>query len=373
MAVKPALEPPASSIALLGLRCILLTLFEGHEQREVSPTIASEGRLLRPHLGRDSCYDVPYRKGVPMRLRPIVPILTLTICASAVVAAKPSSPPPSNNFDPEIAYSYASGNYMDLRLANRQGSAAVLVHRAAFGALSTFDLAPESGDGPNRISFAERDKGLFVKTWTKNPVSVSASAQQIHPGPIEGSDFSPDASKLAFSVIGTTPAIMIHDFAAPSDQPALRILTNQYYAFWVRWDPSGEAIYFSGGQPNGSGPIKLYRIDASSTDGIATPLFDLPNGLSIDVTRPPASDASRLVYDFYGSIFLAKLDGTERVKLTDGALAHFNCNNSAIIHRGVGRKRPTLITARANPQSPTTWSTDSNIHHTDWLQRSPCV
>lgn len=308
-----------------------------------------------------------------MNFRLVGSAAAAAICATGLVAAKPSKPPPSTTFEPEIAYSYASGSYMDLRLANRQGTAAVLVHRGAYGALSTFDLAPEAAGAPNRISFAERDKGLFVKTWTKNPVTISATAQSIHPGPVESSDFSPDANELVFSVIGASPAIVIHDFAATGDQPTQRVLSTRYYAFWVRWNPAGGAIFFSGGPSDGNGPIKLYSLDITSTDGIATELFDMPNPIGVDVTRPPSSDASRVVYDYFGALYLSKLDGSDRSKLTDGSLAHFNCSNSAVIHRGAGRRRPTLITSLASPQAPATWSSDSNIHHTDWLHRSPCL
>ena len=127
-------------------------------------------------------------------MRPLIPALALLLGSSALAAPKP---PTSADFQPEIAYTYSSGSSTDLRLANRAGDKAVLVHRSSAG-IGLFDLSVE---GPNRIAYRAGD-GLFVRTWSAKPVTISEPPQTIYTGSTEGVDFSPDGSELAFATLG---------------------------------------------------------------------------------------------------------------------------------------------------------------------------
>lgn len=305
----------------------------------------------------------------------LVEAAALIFFAFALVSAKPPAQPA--NFDPEIGYTYASGNYMDLRLANRAGSAAILVHRSAFGAISGFDLAPEQSEAGavQRIAFIDREN-LFVKTWTKNPVAVSGTPELLYDGigTVETVDFSPDGSQLVFNTLGNDVfKIIVHDFAPDAGQESQRIVPTNLLVSKVRWDDTGNSIFVIG-RPTESptDAPALYRVDLS---GNATKLRDLPSSntlLDFDVSKAPPSDGSRIAMGASGEVSLLAFSGALQRIAAKGSLAHFNCNNTAIIHRGADRKRSTTITSLLPNVSPQTWSSDSNIHHTDWLQRLPC-
>lgn len=298
--------------------------------------------------------------------------VSLALLALGSPAIAGPKPPTTANFQPEIIYSYASGNYTDLRLANRAGDQAILVHRSTTG-LGLFDASIE---GPNRIAYRE-GLGLFVRTWSSNPVTVSAP-QPIYSGPgsPEGVDFSPDGGELAFATLGTNSQIFIYNFA----QGELTSVLNSYSVILVRWDPVDRVLYFSGSPKLSGSPYSLRKLDLRLADLPETPedervtaLFPASGGLvDFDVSRAPVTNAeTRLLVHVQSEIGLWRTDGSFDRKVADGSNAHFNCRNDAIIHRAFATRRPpTRITHLSGGFE--TWSTDSNISRTDWIPRVPC-
>ncbi|MDP3676202.1 MAG: hypothetical protein Q8R44_14090 [Novosphingobium sp.] len=94
--------------------------------------------------------------------------------------------------------------------------------------------------------------------------------------------------------------------------------------------------------------------------------------MDFDLSRPPVPlTGARIVAHIQGVIGLWRTDGLPDGDIASGSLAHFNCGNDAIIHRAAAvRRPPTRITFLGGGFQ--TWSTDSNIHHTDWMLRGPC-
>lgn len=305
-------------------------------------------------------------------MRPFLPALILLALGSSALAGP--KPPASAVFEPEIGYTYASGNYMDLRLANFLGDKAILVHRTAFGALGAFDLSDETA---KLIVYQDGGK-LFVRSWqnTGGPVTVSG-ATLIYSGPdlAEIPDFSPDASKIAFSVLSPNrPGIKIYDF---NQTEPLSTALEGWRVFTVRWHPSQQALLFVGYQDGTTDPAQIHRLDLA-TGLVSTVVSGLLSPIQFDVGRPVSSQffsPAAMAVNSQGSsrVDLHDLGGAYVRPIAEGQLAHFNCKNDAIIHRAFATRRPpTRITFLAGT-SYFTWSTDSNIHHTDWIRRVPCV
>ncbi|MDP3676201.1 MAG: hypothetical protein Q8R44_14085 [Novosphingobium sp.] len=154
-------------------------------------------------------------------MRPFLPALALLALGSSALAGP--KPPASPVFEPEIGYTYASGNYMDLRLANRVGDKAILVHRTGFGALGSFDLSDEA---TRRIAYTDGGK-LYVRIWETGTAVAVSGPDPVYEGPklVEAMDFSPKGDRLAFTVLSAAgDEILVSDFAAPPNRclPATR-------------------------------------------------------------------------------------------------------------------------------------------------------
>lgn len=313
-------------------------------------------------------------------MRPLLPALALLMLGSSAFAGP--KPPATNVFEPEIGYTYASGNYMDLRLANRAGDKAVLVHRTAFGALGSFDLSDEAS---KRIAYQDGGK-LYVRSWQTTNGAVSIGAPSLifaGPGRAESMDVSPDGSKLAFSVNATPDfpdygGIGIYYLNSPS--PADPVILTGWQVFTVRWHPTEDQIVlFVGRRLGTTEPLNIHRFYPAN--GGVELFLALPSSpIEFDVTRPSAT-----IFGFghgvafnYGSVprIYFNTTGYGQV-LAEGTLAHFNCRNDAIIHRAFATRRPptriSYLRAGDGATQFDTWSTDSNIHHTDWMPRVPCA
>ena len=317
-------------------------------------------------------------------MRPFLPAVALLALGSSALAGP--KPPASATFEPEIGYTYASGNYMDLRLANRAGDKAILVHRTGFGALRSFDLSPSGSlihpAEWRQIAYAD-GSGLYHRPWNFDPEGriVIGSHQLLYGGPgvVEGVDLHPDRNipKLAFSVIGdgNFAGIYVSDIFGSTIQTPIQILTG-WNVFSVRWHPGNLDIFFSGYRKGTSDPVGIHRL-FWGTFTVSPVIENLQVPVEFDVVRPPTSGAFRpdgfaLNAGASGGIRSYSFAGVPGPLLAEGRLAHFNCASDAIIHRAAAtRKPPTRITYLSGGFE--TWSTDSNIHHTDWIPRSPCV
>ena len=303
-------------------------------------------------------------------MRSLLPALALLALSSSAFAGP--KPPATNVFEPEIGYTYASGNYMDLRLANRAGDKAILVHRTGFGKLRSFDLSDEAS---KRIVYND-DTTLFVRSWSTSNGTVSIGAPSAifaGPGLPEISDLSLDGSKVAFSVLSPTdPGIRIYDFNNPEVGAPLAL--SGWHVFTVRWHPDTESIFFSGYPSNTSEPKRLYRWYLPSgqierISGLENFGFGFDIGVSNLFSVPViiALDVSSRV-DIYNAA------GGLHGNFPDRSLAHFRCSGNALIARNnATRKRSVMIFYLFGGGQDEIWSTDSNIHHTDWMRRIPCV
>ena len=312
----------------------------------------------------------------------LVSAATLALIGSMVgstAAVGGPKQPTAASFDPEFAYSYASSNYVDLRLANRAGTAAILVNRSTSG--GTFDVSPPVADQPNRIVYGA-DKNLWYRTWTKvagQPISIGSPILIMSGGFSESPDVSPDGRRVVFltNVYEPLGGIALYDFNAPSGTDNPRSVLNGYAVYSVRWSPSGDALYFLG-TLGGAGSAKIWRLDMTTPAATPTEYFSTPGQpFNMDVSRPqgdPSKDL--LVFDEYGGgMNFVNLAGAYVAREENwGTSAHFNCSNTQIVHRlyGSGRgDRLVKITTLADGASET-WSKDGNIRNLDWVTRSPC-
>jgi hypothetical protein len=314
---------------------------------------------------------------VRMSRKSLVALGLLGIASAAVAASKP---PTAASFEPEFAYSYASASYVDLRLANRAGTAAVLVNRSTSG--GTFDVSPPVADQPNRIVYGA-DRNLWYRIWTKEagqPISIGAPILIMSGGFSESPDVSPDGRRVVFltNVYEPLGGIALYDFTAPSGAENPRSVLNGYAVYSVRWSPSGDALYFLG-TLGGTGSSKIWRLDMTTPGSSPAEYFSTPGQpFNLDVSRPQ-TDSSKdlLVFDEYGGgMNFVHLAGAYVTREENwGTSAHFNCSNTQIVHRlyGSGRgDRLVKITTLANGVSEI-WSKDGNIRNLDWVTRSPCL
>jgi hypothetical protein len=307
--------------------------------------------------------------------RTIIALCVCTAVFTASIALAGKKPPTTAPFVPDIGYTYSSGNYTDVRLANRAGTQAILVHRTNFAAIGGFDL---SRDDSRRIAYVDHSQ-IYVRTWSDAGGSVSispATAVYLGPGLAHGVDFSPDGSQLAFGVGGQTD-VGLYIASLPGGTPQ-RVLDG-YEAFDPRWDPSGNFIYFWGAPVSGTGPT-IYKYDVAA-DTVA-PLIPLAPGqlINFDVTRPSGDPSSaRLIVDHRDSndqpmvLRLWTTDGQLVGSVTEGTKAHFNCSNSAVIHHDWAIRRVPVAITNVDGTGQTIWSSDSNIHRTDWMPRAICA
>jgi hypothetical protein len=321
-----------------------------------------------------------------MKIR--VALLAITLASTMAVAG--SKPTGGSAFVPEIGYIYDTGNSGDLRLANREGTAAILVHRAPVSAgIKHFDLAPR---GVNRVAFTEQDANyarvLKLTSWyTDSSGSVKVDApQQLYFGfgqdRVSSVEFSPDGQKLAFWIFGNGfSRILIHDFHTGSTST----LVEEHGGFGLSWHPSGSFIYYYAN--NGFGVSSVFRVPVEEgPQARGTPVVSYGEIHDIDTSRPGGTgDANGFLVSYRNPItrlintaFYVD-DGTAaslvrvNTDLSGAALpsllGHYNCDNTKFIYRiSSAMKRDVGYFDIATKQT-TGFSTDSKINATDWM---PC-
>ncbi|HEU5285483.1 MAG TPA: hypothetical protein VFU20_03100 [Sphingomicrobium sp.] len=283
-------------------------------------------------------------------------LLTLATSAPAQ-KGKPTTP-----LTPEIAYTYASGNYMDLRLANEDGTGAVTLHRGAYGAITQFDLGPRS---QMQVAFLEnRDLKLltYEPTGTGNVRTSGVVTLYAGPGNVDSLSFSLDGSKIAIFVQEQDNNRIL---ALDTANGAVTELGKVNWAFYLAW------------YHDGSGVVYKDLDQATSQYVVRELLLDGANQLLLSEANIEHVDTARTSKDLLVSYSRPGLDeirvgrwsngnySNERV--VAGLLAHFNCNDTRFIYRGYARmKRPTYKYSYAT-NSNSTFSTDNDIHHTDWM------
>ena len=301
--------------------------------------------------------------------------LVSSLIAVSTIAIAAPKPPTNSAFEPEIGYTYASGSTMDLRLANRAGDKAILVHRTGYGKLRSFDL---SDSVSKLISYTDGEK-LYLRQWDTINGAVSVlPARLIYDGPVDRMDLKQDGSGLAFSTIGESAPASILTFnpGDPTAQP-IPILTG-WQVLGLRWDPSDQGYLYFWGGPFETNTRSLHRIpEAGGTPQRIT--MEL-SGAEFDVRRTGQSFNEALMAVSAGSeaVFYASLDPTvfnrPAFTLKNTSHVHFNCNNDHVIARDLRSRRQAVAITKISPMSgPVIWSSDANIHHTDWIARVPCI
>lgn len=306
-------------------------------------------------------------------------LTSLAICAAPFLVAagkpKPAPTPTPAPFVPEIAYSYTSGKTSDLRLANRDGSAAVLVHRTS-GRLGRFDLSSEAA---HKIAYTENGD-VWIRTWTVSPFSVS-NPQMLFDGPPVDSkgdgivqvDFSPDDSKVVF---GSQHQIFLYDFAS---RDVVTLGPRHWNLGQVRWSSDGQSILFiSQEEGEAARAGGLWRIDPETQEMTRIRSMDENfDDYDFDVGRTTAGTLLLGAWVQFKSLFLYTADAQATgVKIPNAQDGHYNCSDTYVIHRvpviasNGGLSFTTGITQIGGPT--TAWSSDTKIGRTDWLRRSQC-
>lgn len=290
-------------------------------------------------------------------------IAALLISAATSAIAQKKEKPPSGSTNPEIGYTYASGNYMDLRLANEDATGAVTMHRGAYGAITQFDLGPRT---QRQIAFIEgRDLKLLTYEPTGSGSVRTVSAETIYTGPgdVSSLSFSPDGSTIAFYVVsdGTEGIIRYYDVATGAISEGATI----GFAGYMAWYYDGSGLVYT----NCNAQCDSYSVHEVLLDGATRVLLTEANIEHVDTAR-----TSKDLLVSYSRPGLNEIrvglwrDGSYvKERVVAGLLAHFSCDDSRFIYRGYARmKRPTYKYNFASNTS-STFSTDSNIHHTDWM------
>lgn len=301
---------------------------------------------------------------------------TITFVSMPTVRAAP--PQPAAPFLPAIAYTYASGNSTDLRLANESGTAGVLVFRQAI--TMQFDLSPQAA---HRIAYvASNGVGgsnatVQYKVWDASSGSfILGAAHTVFTASrfVRGLDFSPDGNRLAFgSDESSDTKLEVYDFANPDSAPVA--ILSGYRIYNIRWRSDGAVIYFTGYPAGTSDPMKVYEIAA---DGSSAPiaLFDVATGTNpmFDVSHASAPGLEKLLIDYRASntapVYLRAYNRDNSfAQLGAGMGGHYNCAADHIIYTESGPKKPRTLIGNADLSAPTIWSSDANIGKTDWM---PC-
>lgn len=312
-------------------------------------------------------------------------LIALILAGSAAFAGK--RPPSTATFVPEIAYNYNSGDYGELRLSNREGTAAVLVHRSStYAGIPRFDLAPVD---VKRIAFTEKfdtKRVLRFTTWNSTDGKVTVGTPQTlyeGVGNVWEVEFSPDGQRIAFWVSGDgVNRINIYHFA----DNRIETILDGHGGAGLAWHPSGNFLYYH--VADYGGHVYRVRTDAGLQPK-GDPIVSYGEVSDIDTSRSAATgDSGGFIVSFRNqaqstepmktvfhaddgqTVSAGKIYLDESGAPLAGYLGHYNCSNTAFIHRiYTSRKQHTgyydLASRKVNG-----FSTDNNINFTDWM---PCA
>lgn len=298
--------------------------------------------------------------------------------ALGVGAAKPA--PSTAPFVPATAYIYLGNSASDVRLANENGTAAVLLHRSA-DSFPSFDVAPLSRRSAVIIEKPGSTYRLILRTWTQEPnggaITVAPPRTLVEGDGLFYPDFSPDGSKVAFAQwtgAGSAYNLMTLDLASGvasavgvADQP-----------FHLRWSATGDALYYaSHRQVTGETYTSAYTAYRQPITGEPPQqLFEKPNIERWDILRD-GTDGLILNYsapDTGPTIPFAIWDGTSLAKVypnLTGTYPHYTCQNTKLLYQSyskTGNRGPYKVYTPAT-ESDVIYTRDNNVRLADWV---PC-
>lgn len=308
--------------------------------------------------------------------------LIAMVFASSVAIAGPKTPAPTT-FHPEIAYSYATRNGPEVRISNREGTAAKVLYRGHFSAL---DMAPRSGQ---MVAFLAQDptvqdnRFLHLQGWIVDSAGniVLTPLRTLAQGKISHIDFSPDGSSIAFTSkngIAGHEDIWIADVATGAVR---QVGTEKLQE--LTWSGDGKFLYYRyHTYINGVHKSTLYRLSVGGgapvalaseigINGIDTArrtaaTGEGDTGLILSVKREETGESLRI-----GSWDGSSVDQLGRPALAffnlRGKDAHYSCNNGSIIYKEETRNnyQNTKIYDVATGVS-STFSTDIYVSQLDW-------
>ena len=326
--------------------------------------------------------------------------LMALVMVSSVAFAGPrgtGSPPPP--FVPEIGYTYSSGrNSSELRLSNREGTAAILVHRSNIAqGIPKYDLAPPNVDRRPNIAFIEKDGTgrMLIKltTWYRDadgnvrvstPTTLLTTSSATYQEVMDV-EFSPDGTKLAYMIAPASLEREIYIYDLLLDKTELLIKTNS--GFSLAWHASGNHLYYDTFPDENSGLKFVFRVPTNQGVQSAGQLFISRTGIigDLEVTRPYSTyyiDGLIVSYSEGGANRVAfyKDDGVAspepQVFLSrDGSPlparnAQINCTGSTMLHQMMNTRNLDRGMYNTVTRDVTTWSTDKAIGILGWM---PCA
>ncbi len=294
--------------------------------------------------------------------------LLAAACATAAIAQKGGKPQPSTPLTAEIGYTYISGKSVDLRLANEDATGAVTLHKVSGGTIPQFDLGPRA---QQQIAFIERinNKGTlklltYEPTGTGSVTTTDITTIYNGPGSVGSLSFSNDGSKIAFFAVsdGTAGIIRVYEVASGSTTT----LGTVGFANNIAWyhDDGDGLVYINMDEVTG-----IHRIYEMDLAGTSTLLLEEPNIEHVDTARTSKDLLVSYSRPGLNEIRVGRWSNgsyaNERV--VAGLLAHFNCNDTKFVYRGYDRRKRPTYKYHYTTNSSSTFSTDNNIHHTDWM------
>ena len=205
--------------------------------------------------------------------------LVLALASATTIAAKP----PAGPVDPRVAYVILTGPGSELRVTNEDGTGSATLFKST--APLRFDLAPR---GQRQIVMTDGSRTLKLLSYdvggTGGFTNIQVRTLYTTTKFINGPDFSPDGSKIAF---GAEDELLVYDLATDTTQ----LWATTSYVWDLAWY-KGSAIAFI--EPtNGGTSAKLYEVSGPG----ATPTL-LHSSRNIDMVDSSRTDPDALVLSY---------------------------------------------------------------------------
>lgn len=297
--------------------------------------------------------------------------LLAALCASAALmigAAKPAPQPTS--FTPALAYRYA---YQEVRLANADGSAAVLLARlpVAQGITSSVQQIAIAPLSQRQVAFVDSSsatsQSLRIVSWTQatpgGPLTVSLDPTPLFTisgglgANISSLDYSPDGTRLAIvsHLDGQNNEVRVFDVATRTQIGEAIPLAE--FAQRVRWRGFDDSLLLRGS--TGVSSIK---------DGVQTLLFADPQGLPFDTFNGASPEVVFRFHDSRGNTIQhwdgVTINGGNAVftqLVSTGIDPSVSCDNALMIYTRLG-SRSTIAVRTLATGTEREFSRDRSIH-----------
>ena len=284
--------------------------------------------------------------------------LLAALCATTALLTGGAKPAPTpTSFTPALSYRY---NGTDIRLANANGSAAVLLVRLPIAqgltaSVTQLAMAPLS---LRQVAFVDLSSGVSesvrIVSWTQTtpggPLTVTLDPTPLFTIPgspaakITSLDYSPDGSKLAVvsNVDGQNNEVRVFDVASRTQIGDAIPLVQ--YGHVVRWRAFDDSLLL-----RGSTGVWMLK------DGVQTKLFADPQGLPFDTFNGASAEAVFRFHDARGNT-IQRWDGVTVnvgqaafVQLVpNGIDPSISCDNGRMIYTRLGSRTTISIRTLAS-------------------------